>query len=238
MYQILHQKDLIAPAKKQLLLGILCWVMYYFGFAWILQYLFDLETLHGVYYYQIANFCASFILVTVCFFPFLKQSKNIFPFKPMVKEVLKGYGIYYVLCYIVTMWVSFLNILFPTAQENLNQAALDALLVYEPVPMILCTCILVPITEELLVRGMIFAPLCRKKPWLAYLVSASVFAAIHVIASIGEISVLNAVENFLIYFPSGLVLGWIYQHTRTIFAPILLHCTINTISVILTFALS
>jgi len=97
---------------------------------------------------------------------------------------------------------------------------------------------LVPITEECLVRGVLFAPLCKKYPWLAYLVSSLVFSLLHLIASIGSMSWINALENLLTYLPSGIALGWMYQRSGTIIGPIALHCTINTISVLVTLALA
>ena len=237
MYDTLRRTDLIAPKKKQLLLGILCWIMFDVGFALIFKESFDMETVRGIFCCQIAVFCASFILTALCFMPFLKESMGQFPCMALFPEALKGLGFYAILSYAASYTVAILNILVPTAQENLNQAAIDSMLFYAPVPMILCSCLFVPITEECLVRGMIFAPLCRKKPWVAYLVSSTVFAAIHVIASIGQISAMNAVQNVILYLPSGLVLGWVYQRTRTIMASIMLHGMINTVSVILTFAM-
>lgn len=237
MRDILHRTDVIAPKKKQLLLGILCWIMFDVGFLLIFQEFFDMETAHGVFNCQIAVFCASFILTVLCFMPFLKASMGQYPRKALLSEVLKGYGFYYLLSYAASFIIAILDAIAPTAQENLNQAAVNSMLLYDPIPMLLCVCLLAPVTEECLVRGMIFAPLCRKKPWLAYLLSSTVFAVIHVIASIGLISPMNAVQNIITYLPSGLVLGRVYQKTRTIMAPIALHCTINIISVILTFAI-
>ena len=111
------------------------------------------------------------------------------------------------------------------------------LLNYKPLPMLVCTCILAPVTEECLVRGVIFAPICKRNPLLAYVLSSVVFAGLHLLASIGEMSVMNAVENFLTYLPSGIVLGWMYQRTGTIIGPIALHCTVNTISSLLSLAM-
>ena len=96
--------------------------------------------------------------------------------------------------------------------------------------MFICTVILVPITEECLVRGMIFGPICRKSPLLAYVVSAAVFAGLHLIAGIGSVSWVTTLQNFLGYLPSGIVLGWMYQRTGTIAGPIFLHCFMNLIA--------
>ena len=80
-------------------------------------------------------------------------------------------------------------------------------------------------------RGVLFAPICRRKPWLAYLVTAVLFGLLHTVPYIGtqELSVLAL--SFLQYLPAGIVLGWAYQRTRSIWGAIALHSLINLVAV-------
>ncbi|MBE6985304.1 MAG: CPBP family intramembrane metalloprotease [Ruminococcaceae bacterium] len=238
MFATFKVKNIFTPNKTQLYLSIACWVMFMIGFSLLLLPFFNIESEHGAYWYQISNFCACFLMTAGCFLPFLKQSIGYTVFRKLPLQVLIGYGIDFVLSYIVTFLILALKMVFHEPTVNVNQEVIESLLQYGPIPMVLCTALLVPITEECLVRGVLFAPLCKKYPWLAYLVSSLVFSLLHLIASIGSMSWINALENLLTYLPSGIALGWMYQRSGTIIGPIALHCTINTISVLVTLALA
>lgn len=233
MFQTLKEKNILAPAKKQLYWGILCWVMMELGFPLILMGLFDLESMSGYYYFQISCFCASFLLTLLCFLPFVKQSLQSCSIGEVFPDVFKSYGMYYVLSLIASFFIVLLDSLIPAQQVNPNQETITQLVTYAPIPMFLCIVLLVPITEELLVRGMIFAPLCRKSPFLAYLASSAIFSLLHVIDSIGALSWITTLENFLSYLPAGIVLGYMYQKKRSIVGSIMLHSFINFISFIM-----
>ncbi len=96
------------------------------------------------------------------------------------------------------------------------------------------TVLLVPIAEELLYRGLIFANLYNKSRWLAYLVSATLFSALHVVGYIGQYPPVHLLLCFLQYIPAALSLGWAYAKADTIWAPILLHITVNQIAILST----
>lgn len=233
MRKTFAERNLTVPSKREMLLGIACWVMFELGFALLLLPFFDIHSVHGEFWYQIAVFCACFLMTVLCFWSFLKDAMYKLPLRQLLRQVIVGYGLYWLLSYGVSLLIVILERYAPTEQVNVNQETVYAMLNYEPLPMILCTGLLAPVTEECLVRGMIFGPICRKRPWLAYLVSTAVFALLHILSSIGSITVVNVVENFLTYVPSGIVLGWIYQRTRSIAGPIALHCAINLNAILL-----
>lgn len=237
MFQVFKVKNILAPKKTQLLLGIFCWVMYEFVFGWLLLLFFDIDTKSGAYWYQISYFCTSFLMTAGCFFPFLKESLSCTDLRQVPLLALKGYGFYYLMALVLSYLFLFLRFVSEDASTNINQDVIDALLKQNPLPLILSACLIVPVTEECLVRGMIFAPLCRKSPLLAYVVSALVFSVMHMIASIGEMTWLDAVENLLTYVPSSIALGWVYQYSGTIIAPIALHCLTNLIAFLLNLAM-
>ena len=101
--------------------------------------------------------------------------------------------------------------------------------------MAVCTVLLAPVTEECLVRGALFAPLCRRKPWLAYVVTSVLFSLLHIVQhyEAGQ-ALLPYFLTFLEYLPAGLVLGWAYQRTRSVWGPIALHSVINLLAVVST----
>jgi len=95
--------------------------------------------------------------------------------------------------------------------------------------MVFCTVFLVPITEETLYRGLLFQGLQRKNRALAYLVSVSVFAWIHVMGYVGQFDWRTLLLCFVQYLPAGIILALAYEKTDTIITPILIHIAVNQI---------
>ena len=89
--------------------------------------------------------------------------------------------------------------------------------------MILSTCILAPILEELICRGvMLRGMLTRMSPWKAIVWSAVLFAVMH-------LNLWQAIPAFMM----GLLLGWIYWRTHSLWATIFLHFLNNSLSTII-----
>lgn len=78
-----------------------------------------------------------------------------------------------------------------------------------------------PVQEEILMRRVVMKSIYDKKKnvWLAILVSAFIFAAIHV----NPIQVVFA-------FPAGVLLGWLYYRTGSLLVPITGHVLNNSFS--------
>ncbi len=88
--------------------------------------------------------------------------------------------------------------------------------------MILAIVVLAPIFEELICRGIVLEAVRRKHgAWMGCLASALVFGFMHIQPQL----VINA-------FACGLILGYIYLRTRSIFAPIILHSINNLLAYI------
>ena len=86
--------------------------------------------------------------------------------------------------------------------------------------------VVAPVAEETFFRGLLFAGLAQHVPLpVAAGVAALIFAASHGLGVIAPIFVL------------GLGLAWVYARTRTLWAPILVHATVNAVSLALTFTL-
>lgn len=83
--------------------------------------------------------------------------------------------------------------------------------------IILSTCILVPIAEDLVFRGIIQGELRRVMPaWLAIVIQALIFALVHG----------NVVQTTYVMVPA-LVLGAVYEWTGSIYVPIGMHMIFN-----------
>ncbi len=83
--------------------------------------------------------------------------------------------------------------------------------------IIVSTCILVPIAEELIFRGIVQGELRRVMPGaVVVIIQALIFALVHI----------NPVQVSYVIIPA-LVLGAVYEWTKSIYVPILLHMIFN-----------
>ncbi len=88
--------------------------------------------------------------------------------------------------------------------------------------------VIAPILEEVIFRKIIFGSLYKRTNFfVAALLSALIFGIIH-----GE------PEHILIYASMGFVFAYLYVKTKKIIVPILVHMTLNSISVIVQFSLT
>lgn len=235
----LFPRDIVTPRKGEYIGGGIYWACYLFGLSLLLSFIMVVMNINvysdaANYLLNIAYFVINFIAVALIFRNFLYRSfVPIRHFGRFLLTVLISYGVYYAL----SLQISIIYDLFELYPENQNQEGIDGLFLQQPWVMVLCTVIFVPITEECLCRGLIFAPLCRKIPWLAYAVSSLVFSLLHVIGSFGTAPISEIILNIIIYLPAGIALGYAYQRTRSIWGAIVLHSVINLLSVLGTYFL-
>ncbi len=86
------------------------------------------------------------------------------------------------------------------------------------VASVIAVCVLAPFLEEMLFRGVILRSfLCQYRPLTAILVSAAIFAAAH----------MN-IYQFPVAFGVGVLSGWLYACTRSLWPCILLHAAYNS----------
>jgi len=114
---------------------------------------------------------------------------------------------------------------------NRNNDAVLAMFRESRYLMFIGTVVLVPPFEECLFRGLIFRSLYGKQHWLAYTVSILAFAAVHILGYLGMYSPLEILVAIAQYVPAGLCLAWSYAKAGNIFAPILIHATVNYITI-------
>lgn len=115
---------------------------------------------------------------------------------------------------------------------NLNDGSISSMIHGNFLIMFIGTVIFVPVAEETLHRGLIFGSLYPKSHAAAYILSAIIFSAVHIMNYVGTYSNLNLALAFAQYIPAGLCLAWAYRKSGSIFAPILMHAVINAVSML------
>ena len=175
-------------------------------------------------------FSINFICVTVIFHRFLLDSfwtlfKN--P-KQIFITCLKGFGLYW----LGSILVNILVISLDPGFSNVNDDNIAILTDQNFYLMVIGTVVLVPVVEETLYRGVIFGQLYSKNSVISYIVSIAVFSALHILGYVGYYSPFRLLLCFLQYIPAGFFLAWTYVKTDTIWAPIIIHMTVNLIGML------
>lgn len=174
-------------------------------------------------------FGLNFLLLLLIFHKFIFHSCRTGLTRPLrtVWFALIGFILYMICSYIANWAVFYLQPDF----VNINDGSIFLMLEENYSITVLGVVILAPIAEELMYRGLIFGALYSRCRILAYLVSALLFAVIHVV---GYITVYEPFELLLCtlqYLPAGLFLGWAYARSGSILTPILIHITVNQIAI-------
>lgn len=87
--------------------------------------------------------------------------------------------------------------------------------------------LLAPMTEETLIRGLIFGNIRWKNRILAYILTALIFAGMHMVSYLGTMTPVNLVYNLLVYSLPSVALCVCYEYAGTIWGPIALHMILN-----------
>ena len=215
------------PSKKELILGSLYLVFQWLILPVIVVLVFG-EAL-SVTRMNCMIFAVNFAVTIPIFRRFLQDSMEEFRKHPVFSlfSVLKGFGIYWLGNYVL----SFVILEIDPSFANINDATIDAMAAEDFGLMALCTVVLVPITEELLYRGIFFGGLCNRNRILAFTVSTVVFALIHVTAYVGYYPPITLLLCFLQYIPAGIALAWAWTRSGSILSPIIMHMIINAIGI-------
>ncbi len=140
-----------------------------------------------------------------------------------VIAVLVGFIAYVFLSNLVSFGLQF----FLENLTNPNSAAVNASTKLNPNKMLVIGVLLAPVVEETLFRGVAFGSLRRKNALLAYAVSTLLFAVYHLWSYLVYDFHPSLLLYLLQYLPAGLVLGWAYDYSKTLWAPVFLHMMIN-----------
>lgn len=140
---------------------------------------------------------------------------------------LRGYIGYYAATLLVGIFITFAEPSF----VNVNDQSILSMTQDNFRIMAVGTVLLVPIVEEVLYRGVIFGGLYSKNKLLAYCVSTAVFSLVHIFGYIGAYEWKLLLLCFVQYLPAGACLAWAYARSGSIFAPILIHTTVNALGI-------
>ena len=121
------------------------------------------------------------------------------------------------------------NVLFDS-HTNLNDTTIAASVSSAPRMTALIVIFLAPFVEEVLFRGLVFGCLRERSRLVAYGASCLLFAFLHVwtfALSGGGIGYLTLMIQYLV---PGLIFAWAFDHSGTLWTSILLHATVNALS--------
>lgn len=155
-----------------------------------------------------------------------------YPFRPNYKSAfsLKNIGCIIVMGvlgqYASNLIATLTGVLIPSAMDSYEDLAQNFdLSTASPVLMILAVCIVGPIAEELVFRGMIFGKLRRAFSfWPAAIISGIMFGVFHM-------NIMQGVYASVL----GVLLAYVYEKTQTIFGSIFFHIVFNASSYITDF---
>ena len=175
-------------------------------------------------------FALNFLVVTVLFHRYLLESARLSLAAPGVclRAAFLGLMLYYAGNLIVGRLILAIDPDF----VNVNDTNISAMTQQQYTLMAIGTVLLVPPVEEVFYRGLIFRGLHSKSRIAAYLVSALVFSAVHILGYIGATDWSTLGLCFLQYVPASLALAWTYERADSIWAPILMHMTVNQIGIL------
>ncbi|MBQ6851936.1 MAG: CPBP family intramembrane metalloprotease [Oscillospiraceae bacterium] len=173
-------------------------------------------------------FSVNFIAVLLVFHAFLAASARRAAAAPFhcLRFAAIGLMLYYVGVFLVDLLIRSLDPQF----SNINDSSIHAMAQDHYTLILFGTVFLVPVTEETLFRGLIFGRLHRKNRAAAYILSTLIFGLIHITGYLYTASAEVLFLCFLQYVPAGLCLAWAYEKSDTIWTPVLMHMTINQIS--------
>lgn len=115
----------------------------------------------------------------------------------------------------------------PSTQAEYFKGIKNAPVALFPV-VLLAGAVIAPIGEEIFFRGYVFISFLRTMPvWLAYLLAAVIFAALHLFEV--QPDLLSLLNLFVPLFVSALVLAFLYRRTGSIIPCIIAHMVLNIV---------
>ena len=180
---------------------------------------------------NVVFFAVNFVAVLLIFRKFLAANFDLVQKYPWI--VLRWAGIGFLIYMVGNSLFSFVvTALYPDF-ANINDAAIMEMVQDHFGMMTVGTVLLVPVAEECFYRGLIFRSIYDRSPVLAYAVSMVLFSLAHVLGYVTLVDFGTIILCFLQYLPAGFALAWCYRRSGSIFAPILVHMTVNQMGMLL-----
>ena len=172
-----------------------------------------------------AWFLTNFIVTAILFRRFLAYSLPVAAERPLkfLRGILLGFCVHWLLSAGLTALVELLG-LSPAVPNDDNLKAIAGVSFKV---LWVGSVLLAPITEETLIRGLIFGNIRRKSRLWAYVLTALIFGLIHILPYITGMDGITLGYNLLVYGLPSVALCVCYELSGTVWAPILLHMVIN-----------
>jgi membrane protease YdiL (CAAX protease family) len=173
-------------------------------------------------------FLINFIAILLIFHDFLGRALKHATRHPalLCQAVILGLAAYYASCRVMDWGISQLA----PGYSNYNDQAITDMAGNNYFLMAIGTVVLAPLAEECMFRGLIFGKFRPKSALVAYCASTLFFCAIHVLGYWGSYPFRTLLICFLQYVPTGLILARSYEYSGSIFAPMVIHAAVNTLS--------
>ena len=175
-------------------------------------------------------FAVNFLAVMLIFHRFLLTELR--RCKGRMGSILKTAGLGFLIYMIANTFVSLIILNLDPDFSNVNDASIAQMASRDYWIIILSTTLLVPVTEELLFRGVLFAGLYNRSPLAAYILSVLFFCAIHVVGYIDRYSPLTLGLCLLQYIAPSLCLCWAYAKSDSFLTPVIIHTVANFLGVL------
>lgn len=151
-------------------------------------------------------------------------------FKTNIKKYLfNGCVVGVLLIYACQLIGGLLTLALGGNQSSENQELIEAITASYPILMIFVSCVLAPVVEEILFRGIVFGWIYEWNPKMAHLISSFIFGFIHIMSAVLTGNISEWVQIFSYCF-MGFVLSYLYEKHNNIYVPILSHMMNNIIS--------
>lgn len=217
---------------KQIIIGLGIFILFYFSsyIQLIPIYLFklDIKNLSGNIKVGL-NMFSNIILLIILILIYRKELYNEWKkFKTNLYANI-DFGFKYWFIGLIVMFISniFINIVLKNGQAG-NEQAVQEMISYAPLLMVINAGIIAPIIEEITFRKA-FKNMIKNK-WAFILTSGVIFGALHVVTSVTSIiDILYIIP----YSSLGIAFAYMYYKTDTIYAPIAMHMIHNTVLTII-----
>ncbi len=238
-HKILDDGEVVL-SKRGVIMGFILLLVYLVGMDF---YLFGVDYVLRTYFgYELNNlglnmvFYVTMIIIVLAFFgKYLWASlKRAFAQKPRYMWIITIY-----LGYLGILAFSMVSqVIVGMFENDLTSANQDAAVTYSQnskLAMMFMSCLCAPIIEEVFFRGVLFRPFAKNKVCavIAGLLSALLFASIHVVPAAITYSDPSELIYLVSYLPQGIVFAICCYKDKNIYGSILLHFVNNFIAIMM-----
>ena len=208
-----HEKRVV-----QVLLALLVIIYRKTWFWWIFNHFTARFVVASREFFQILAFLEFIVILLAMLYLLVFEGRKMLELKwkwRYLVYLLLAYGV----SYLSDIVFSFLT---PATSNQIALNELTEMTGRQELPyLLLIVCLLGPITEELVYRGVLMNTFLKDSQWYGdVLLSACVFGYVHVSSGLTPLA-------FFTYASGGAICAFLYRKTHSLYYPILLHIMIN-----------